>query len=89
MTRSVNRKDAYIQVIDGKKSREYEINPSLDTTLSENCRILYPSLQKQRSEKMVVMTPYGEVIWIFPQSEIQFEFDGKNLTKVTKLNGRV
>ena len=75
--------------MDSNKSNDFEITPSLNYTLSENCRILYPSLRKDREEEMMITTPYGDVIWLFPQSEIQLEFDGKSLVKVSKLNGRM
>ena len=86
---SISKKDAYLQIVDSNKSNDFEITPSLNYTLSENCRILYPSLRKDREEEMMITTPYGDVIWLFPQSEIQLEFDGKSLVKVSKLNGRM
>ena len=86
---AISKKDAYLQVVQGNKSNDFEITSNLNYTLSENCRLLYPSLRKDRDEQIMITTPYGDVIWLFPQSEIQLEFDSESLVKVSKLNGRM
>ncbi len=85
----LNKKEAYLQIVDQNKTRDFEITPNLNYNLSESCRILYPSLKKDRDEKMMIMTPYGDVIWVFPQSEVQLEFEWKDLVNITKLNGKI
>ena len=43
--------------------------------LSENVKITYPSLKSYRDEKVLIITPQRDLIQIFPQSEIQIEFE--------------
>ena len=86
---SVKKRDAYIQIMSERRTDDYEIVPYLDKILEENCKITYPSMTTNRNEKVIIMTAYGDIFWIFPQSEIQLEFDEKELSKVSKLDWRV
>ena len=85
----VPKKDAYIQIVNSRKADNFEIVPYFEKSLNETCRILYPSLKKQRDEKVVIVTPYWDLFWIFPQSEVSLEFDGENLNTLSKLNWRI
>jgi hypothetical protein len=38
---------------------------------------------------VIFITPYWEVLWLFPQSEIQLEFNGDDLVNLLKLNWEV
>jgi hypothetical protein len=51
------------------------IMPYFTREVSESQKISYPSIKKQRDEKIILITSFGDVVWIFPQSEIQVEFD--------------
>ena len=86
---NVPKKDAYIQIVNSRKTDNFEIVPYFEKSLNETCRILYPSLKKQRDEKVVIITPYWDLFWIFPQSEVSLEFDGENLNTLSKLNWRI
>ena len=86
---NVEKNDAYIQIIDNKRTDDYVLESSFEKILSENCKIAYPSLKKDREEKVVIESPEWNLYLIYPQSEIQLEFSGKVLSKVSKLNWRV
>jgi hypothetical protein len=43
--------------------------------VSQSCEISYPSNKSEREEKVVFMTPRGEIFWILPQSKIQLDFE--------------
>ena len=58
MSESIDRSDAYIQIVDDKRSSSYDITSFFLQILSENCKISYPSLKSQRDEKLVIMSPY-------------------------------
>ena len=88
-TNRVEKKDAYIQLTDFKGSNSFEIQPNLTKVLSEDIRISYPSIKKQRDEKVIIMTPEWDYFWIFPQSDVQLEFQWKDLKTLSKLNWRV
>lgn len=86
---NVSKKDAYIQIVNSRKTDDFEIIPYFERVLNETCRIVYPSLKKERDEKVVIITPYWELFWLYPQSEVSLEFDGENLKTLSKLNGKV
>jgi hypothetical protein len=54
---SVDRGDAYIQIINNRRSNDFEITPSFSKILTESCKVSYPSLKTSREEKVVIMTP--------------------------------
>lgn len=85
----VEKRDAYVQLATSKGTTDLIIMPYFSRALSESQKISYPSLKIQRDEKIIVITPYGDVIWLFPQSEIQVEFDWKNVKKIDKLNWKI
>ncbi len=86
---SVDRGDAYIQIINNRRSNDFEITPSFSKILTESCKVSYPSLKTSREEKVVIMTPQWDVVWMFPQSEVQLEFSWKDLVKISKLTWKV
>lgn len=85
----VEKKDAYIQIMNEKWSRDFLIRPNFSKVLEEHVGILYPSLKVQRDEKIIVKTQYGDVLWLFPQSEIMLDFEWKNLNFISKLNWKI
>lgn len=89
LSENVNKKDAYIQLIGQNWTTNLDIVPYFSRNLSENQKILYPSVEKQRDEKIIIETPNGDLVWIFPQSEIQLEFSWDILKKISKLNWKI
>lgn len=85
----IPQRDAYIEITDSKKSNKFDIIPYFDKNLVENCRISYPSLKKQREEKVFIVSSYWDVFWIFPQSEIQLEFEQWILMNISKDSWRI
>ena len=87
--KNIAKKDAYIQIIDSKRSSDFDIIPDFEKQIVESCKISYPSKNTQRDEKVVIITPYWEIIWILPQSEIQLEFDNGKLVNLLKANWEI
>lgn len=85
----VEKRDAYVQITSLRGSEDFEIFPEFTKNLSENLVISYPSLKNERDEKLVVITSQWDLIWIFPQSEVQLEFDWNNLKSISKLNWKI
>ena len=85
----VEKVDAYIQIINNRRTDDFLLESNFEKILSENCKILYPSTRKDRKENVVIQSPYGEIYLLYPQSEIQLEFSWKFLSKVNKINWRV
>ena len=85
----VEKNDAYIKITSQKSINDFIITPWFTKILSEDVRIAYPSLRANREEKMIVETPQWDLVWIFPQSEVQMEFDWKDLKSVLKFNWRI
>lgn len=85
----VNKKDAYIQIVNERGSRDFLIQPNFTKVLEEDTRILYPSLKEQRDEEIIIRTPYWDLLWLFPQSEIQLEFEWWNLKLISKIVWKV
>ena len=56
--KSIPKKDAYIQIVGSRKTEDFEITPYFEKSLNETSKILYPSLKKQRDEKVAIITPY-------------------------------
>ncbi len=86
---SVDKRDAYIKITGLKWSEDFNIQPNFEIFLSENETIAYPSLNKDRNEKLIITTAYWDLIQIFPQSEISLEFSWKNLKTIKKLNWKI
>ena len=86
---NVPKKDAYIQIVDSNRANDFDIVPNFEKQISETCKISYPSKKTNRDENIVVTTPYWEIIWLQPQSEIQLEFSGDSLINLLKLNWEV
>jgi hypothetical protein len=70
----VEKSDAYIQVVSDKKTEDYILEQNFAKVLTENCKIVYPSLKKNRDEYVVLETSHGDLYFIYTQSEIQLEF---------------
>ena len=86
---NVEKNDAYIQIIGNKRTDDFILESNFEKILNENCRIVYPSLKRDREEKVVMQSPEWDLYFIYPQSEIQLEFSGKVLSSVSKINWRV
>lgn len=86
---SVNKTDAYIQIVSNKRRDDYLLESNFEKILSESCKISYPSLEIDRDEKVVIYGSYWDFYLLYPQSEVQLEFSWKNLIKVNKLNWRI
>jgi hypothetical protein len=54
----VEKRDAYIQITNLNGSEDFGVNQGFSKKLSENLKISYPSLKKDRDEKLVIMTPH-------------------------------
>lgn len=87
--KDLDKSDAYIQITDIRRSNDFEITPFFSKILTENSKISYPSLRSVRDEKVVIMTPQWAVVELFPQSEVQVEFSGKDLVKISKLTWKI
>ena len=86
---NVEKVDAYVQIVGSKRTDDYILQPNFEKILTESCKIIYPSMKKDRDEKVLMETPQGDLYLIYPQSEIQLEFSWKNLVKISKLNWRI
>ena len=82
----IDKSEAYIRIITSKGNEDFEMYPNFSKVLSENSVVSYPSLKTQRDENVVIITPHWDLVWIFPQSEIQIKFEWWDLKKVEKLN---
>lgn len=76
---SVPKKDAYLQISESEVTNDIEIVPNFTKVLLKDCKISYPSRKKDRLEKVVIITPKGGVIRIFPQTEVSLKFFDKGL----------
>ena len=85
----IDKNDAYIQLTTTKDTTNLEIVPNFKKALSENQKVSYPSTKIQRDEKIIIITPQWDLLWLFPQSEIQLLFDWKILKKVSKLSWKI
>ena len=80
----LKKNDAYIQIKGLKWNNDYDIVPNFRKVLTESWSISYPSLKKDREEKLFIMTPEWRLFWVFPQTEIQLEFEWKVLSRFSK-----
>ena len=85
----IDKSEAYIKIITSKGNEDFEMYPNFSKVLSENSVVSYPSLKTQRDENVVIITPHWDLVWIFPQSEIQIKFEWWDLKKVEKLNWKI
>jgi len=89
ISESIPRREAYLQIEDLRKVNDFDIVPSFEMDILESSKISYPSLKKDRDENILIISPYWDAFLIFPQSEVQLEFDGDKLITVSKLNWRI
>ena len=85
----VNKNDAYLKMTNKMGNFDTEIAPSFSRIISEDYKISYPSTTMQRNENVVIRSVQWDLIWIFPQSEIQLEFSWNDLKKISNLNWRI
>ena len=85
----VNKNDAYLKMTNKMGNFDTEIVPSFSRIISEDYKISYPSTTMQRNENVVIRSVQWDLIWIFPQSEIQLEFSWNDLKKISNLNWRI
>lgn len=86
---AISKSDAYIQINNWRKNEDYEIYPWFTKVVSQSCEISYPSNKSEREERVVFMTPRGEIFWILPQSKIQLDFEWNKLVKISKLAWKI
>lgn len=89
VSNQIPKRDAYLQITNSRKSEDFLISPWFSKTLSEDCRISYPSLRIQRDEKVIITTPVWEIFLLSPQSEVSIEFSWFDISRITKINWRV
>jgi hypothetical protein len=58
LNENVLKKDAYIQIVDSKRTSDFDIIPNFEKQISESCKISYPSKKTQRDENVIFITPY-------------------------------
>lgn len=85
----LEKSDAYISIKDFKKNNEYIITPNFEKDISENCKISYPSIKSEREERVIIKTPEWKMFFLFPQSEVQLEFEWKKMVRLSKLAWKV
>jgi len=89
VSEEVKKSDAYIQIKWFKWNNDYEIIPNLTKKLTENCSISYPSIKNDRKEKLFIMTPEWRLFLVFPQSEVQLEFEWEKVVRFLKNGWKV
>ena len=85
----LEKSDAYINITDSKRSNDYIISPGFERNILENCKISYPSIRVDREENVVIKTPEWKKFFLFPQSEVQLEFEWKKMIKFSKVAWKV
>ena len=85
----IEKSDAYIKMGDLKGSNDFVITPNFSKILSDNVKISYPSLNKDRDERLVIIGPQWDLVWIFPQSEVDVQISWNILKSVKKINWKV
>ena len=85
----LEKSDAYINITDSKRSNDYVISPGFERNILENCKISYPSIRVDREENVVIKTPEWKKFFLFPQSEVQLEFEWKKMIKFSKVAWKV
>lgn len=88
-TEIIPKNEAYIQIKETEMVNDFEITPTFTKVLRENCQVMYPSRDADRLEKIVIISPRGDVIWIFPQTEISLGFSGNDLVKISKVSWKI
>jgi hypothetical protein len=53
----VEKRDAYIKMVNLKGNSDFIIVPDFRETLSDSVKISYPSLNSSRDEKALIITP--------------------------------
>ena len=87
--KSVDKSDAYLQISNIRRDNQYQIEPHFTKILAEDCRIIYPSLKKNRDEKIMILTPNGEVVTLLPQSEIQVIFSWSEMINIKQIRWKI
>ena len=85
----IKKSDAYLQIKSSRKDESFEIVPEFSKEISQNCKISYPSLKKNRDENLIITSPGWDTILVYPQSEVEIEFLEWNKMKINKTNGKI
>lgn len=85
----VEKREAYIQITNDRKSEDFAIVSNLRKSLWLDIKISYMSVRRSRSEKVLILSPWWDVVWIYPQSEVELQFMSRDKLKVSKLAWRV
>lgn len=86
---SIEKRDAYIQIVNSRGANDFEIRPYFTHTLLEDSRVIYPSIKLERDENVIIVTKEWWVFWIFPQTDIQLQFSWNEIEKVLQVTWRV
>ena len=86
---SIEKRDAYIQIVNSRGANDFEIRPYFTQTLLEDSRVIYPSIKLERDENVIIVTKEWWVFWIFPQTDIQLQFSWNEIEKVLQVTWRV
>ena len=85
----IEKSDAYIKMGDLKSSNDFVITSNFSKILFDSVKISYPSLNKDRDERLVIIGPQWDLVWIFPQSEVDVQISWNILKSVKKINWKV
>lgn len=85
----LEKSDTYINIKDSKRSTDYIISPNFTKDILWNCKISYPSIKIDRKENVIIKTPEWKKFFLFPQSEVQLEFEWKKMIKFSKVAWKV
>jgi hypothetical protein len=55
--KQIEKKEAYIRMTDRQGSSDFIMVPDFKKSLSDSVKISYPSLNKNREERVIIITP--------------------------------
>jgi hypothetical protein len=53
---SIEKRDAYIQIVNSRGANDFEIRPYFTQALFEDSRVIYPSIKLDRDENVIIVT---------------------------------
>lgn len=81
--------NAKIQIKTNKKDEIYEISPFFSKTIEQDCQISYLSTKTHRTEFLWILTNEGNVLLIYPQTQITIKTDSGKIKDITANNWSV
>ena len=85
----VDRREAYMQITNVRRSEDFALMSNFRKILWSDWKISYISMRRERNEKILIISPWGDVVWIYPQSEVRVWFENIDRLKVSKLAWKV